>query len=208
MDTQPPGLWRTLSRREVCRTPRIAVFSESVQLPNGRVVDDYDQFEMGAFAIVVAETTDHRTICERQYKHGVRQVILTLPGGQLEASETPLAAAQRELLEETGYASCEWTALGSFRTNCNQGGATVHYFHARSSRQVQAPASGDLEDMTIELLPRAELIAAIGRRDFQVVTDIAAMCLALLPGVRVSGSSSENDAAERPTASGPSVSWL
>ena len=172
--------WRTLSRRLTFRTRRIAIYTETVELPDGRVVDDYEQFDMASFVIMLVQTTDGGVICERQYKHGIRRVCLTLPGGQVEDGEEPLAAAQRELLEETGYVAEDWTEFGSFRTHANQGGATVTYFHATGAIQVQPPHSGDLEDMAIEVLPVPRLLEAVTAGEFQVVADLGAVLMALL----------------------------
>ena len=55
--------------------------------------------------IVFAQTSSGKVIVERQYKHGIGKVSLTLPAGAVEDSEQPLAVAQRELKEETGYTS-------------------------------------------------------------------------------------------------------
>lgn len=180
--------WRTLSRRFVFKTPRIAIHSETVELPDGRVVDDYEQYDMASFALVLAQTADGSVICERQYKHGLRRVCLTLPGGQTIPGEDPLAAAQRELLEETGYRAETWRSLGAYCTHANQGGATVHYFHAQGARPVQPPNSGDLEDMIIETLPPDRFLAEISAGGFPVIADLALVALVLLlPDGRLKG---------------------
>jgi 8-oxo-dGTP pyrophosphatase MutT (NUDIX family) len=49
----------------------------------------------------------------RQYKHGAREILLELPGGLCDANEPPEEAAQRELLEETGYAADRLTPLAT-----------------------------------------------------------------------------------------------
>jgi ADP-ribose pyrophosphatase len=71
---------------------------EAVELPDGRVVDEFLSVKTRDFAMVVAFTADGRIVMERSYKHGVRRVALSLPAGYLEPGENPLAAAQRELL--------------------------------------------------------------------------------------------------------------
>src|SRR5579883_2350971 len=114
--------WRTLDRREVLSVPgRLTVTVETVELPDGRVIDDYWQVTAQPYVVVFAETTDGKVICQRQYRHGPRRVNLELVAGQIETGEEPLHAAQRELLEEAGYASTAWEALGAYVASASQG---------------------------------------------------------------------------------------
>jgi ADP-ribose pyrophosphatase len=133
--------------------------------------------------VILAETEDGRILCERQYKHGPRQVILTLPSGSIEKEEEPLVAAKRELLEETGYVSDDWTFMATRITQANAGGSWTHSFLARRCRKVSEPDSGDLEEMIIECLSPAELLAALRAGDMPLLADAAA----LLPGLQALG---------------------
>ncbi len=60
---------------------------------------------------VVALTKDGLSIMVDQYRFGIGERTLETPGGMVDAGETPLAAAQRELLEETGYGGGKWRNL-------------------------------------------------------------------------------------------------
>jgi ADP-ribose pyrophosphatase len=174
-------LWRVLDRRKLFEVPgRVEVYRETVRLPDGRTIDDYYQTVEKSFAVVLAETASGEAVLLRQYKHGPRRIQLSLPGGEIDAAEAPLAAAQRELLEETGYGGGEWTALGSFCTAGCQGGATAHAFHCKGAIKLAEPNAGDLEEMTVELLDRAALTKAIGGGEFAVAGDLATLSLALL----------------------------
>lgn len=166
--------WTVIDRRDLLdAAPFLRVAVETVELPDGRRIADYYQFDMPSFACVFAEMEDGRVVVYRQYRHGPRRVGLVFPGGHLSPGEDALTAARRELLEETGLEARQWTDLGAYMVNANQGGAWSHMFRATGCRRVADPLSDDLEDTEILLLTRAELLAAIGRGEMALLTQIA-----------------------------------
>ncbi|HEX5503050.1 MAG TPA: NUDIX hydrolase [Thermomicrobiales bacterium] len=178
---RPTPHWQTLARREVadCR-PWVRLWAEDVRLPDGRVIADFAAIDLPDYAMVVALTADGRVVVERNYKHGPRRVCLNLPAGYLEPGEEPLAAARRELLEETGYVADEWAFLGSFANDGNRGCGRGHFYLARGARRVAEPDAGDLEELAVELLPLAELARAVARGEVAVLSVAAAIGLAAL----------------------------
>lgn len=166
--------WTVLGSRELLDAdPFLKVRVETVELPDGRRIDDYYQLDMPSFACIFAETPDGRIVTYRQYRHGPRRVGLVFPGGHLSPGEEPLDAAKRELMEETGLEADGWTDLGAYVVNANQGGAWSHMFHATGCRPVGDPVSDDLEDTEILFLTRGELLEAIGRGEMHLLTQIA-----------------------------------
>lgn len=171
--------WKVVDRRLLLdRSPWLKVWDEDVQLPDGRVVEGYTEVELGDYVIVAALTTDGQVVAIRGYRHGARAVGLALVGGVVEPGEQPLAAARRELLEETGYVAGEWRSIGTFVGEPNRGCGTGHYFLAQGAEKVAEPRSGDLEEMLIELLPISDLLAATRTGEVQVVQFAAAIALA------------------------------
>lgn len=182
MTTKSSALWRVLSRDLVYSLPdRLQVYRETVELPDGRLIDDFYEFRTAPYVVIFAGTRDGRVVVLRHYKHGPRRVHLGLPAGHIDHGEQPLAAAKRELLEETGYAADDWEELGSFCTAGNQRGSEVHAFRCRDARPVATPNAGDLEDMVIELLSPKDIANALGGGQFAVAGDIAALALAMVP---------------------------
>lgn len=166
--------WTVLDSRELLDAdPFLKVRVETVELSDGRVIRDYYQLDMPSFACVFAEMEDGRIVTYRQYRHGPRRETLSFPGGHLSPGEDPLDAAKRELLEETGLAAASWIDLGGYTVNANQGGAVSHMFHATGCRPVAEPAWDDLEETEILFLTRGELLAAIGRGEIALLTQIA-----------------------------------
>ena len=176
--------WQVLHSREVFHAPPyIQIFRQKVQLPDGRVVDDYHQIRLTDFALVVASTRDGRIVVERQYKHGVGKVTLVVPTGAILPGEAPLAAAQRELLEETGYSADGWRSHGSFVVSANYGCATAYVFSAQNARAVAEPESGDLEEMEILLLHPQQLRQALQDGEVAALSTATAILLATQPNL-------------------------
>jgi ADP-ribose pyrophosphatase len=188
----PAAAWRVLAERELFSAPpHLRLGVETVELPDGRRIDDYYQIRLRDFVNVFAETTCGRVLVLRQYKHGVRRIGLTFPGGHLEPGEAPAAAAGRELLEETGYQAAALRELGGFVTNANQRCSVGHLFLATGCRRVRPPAAGDLEEMELLLLTRAEVLEAAGRGAFPALDHFGLLAAATNPALMAAFETSE-----------------
>jgi ADP-ribose pyrophosphatase len=177
-----PRNWKRIAQREVfAAPPHLAIRRETVELPDGRRVDDFYTVSFQDFVNVFAETEDGRVLLLRQYKHGPGRVGLTFPGGHIEAGEPPLEAAWREVLEETGHAAARLRRLGPWVTNANRGCNHAWLYLAEGCRRVAEPDSGDLEAMELVLLSRPALLEAAGRGEFAIADHVLALALATNP---------------------------
>jgi len=96
---------------EIYRGRNFAFVTEDLTLPNGRRTEMALVRHPGSIGVVPC-FNDGRVLMEYQYRHCVREYLLEIPAGTLEAGESPLACAQRELEEETGYSAAEFIELG------------------------------------------------------------------------------------------------
>lgn len=172
--------WSVIDRKEVYAAPPwLHLYSETVRLPTGQVVEGFCQVELPDYAAMLVEREDGRFILLRQYKHGLRDVSLTTPGGGLSPGEDPMEAAKRELLEETGYVASGWVKLIEMVTDSNQRCSVGHLFYATGARQVALPNSGDLEEQELVFLTRAEAVVAIRSGEIRLTGALAALALVL-----------------------------
>lgn len=123
------------------------------RLPDGSV-HDYDININAPVAVILALTPDMRVVIARQYRPGLLQVLNELPAGIVDAGESPLQAAERELLEETGYAG-ELEYVGqSYRDAYST--IILHTFIARNCQAVQAAANQVDEFIEVALMTLTE----------------------------------------------------
>lgn len=173
--------WKTLSRRPILDCGKfLKVELHAVELPDGRVIEDWAWVIAPDFVNVVAETVEGDYLCFRQTKYAVQGTSLAVVGGYIEPGEAPLAAAQRELREETGYEAPEWRALGAYPVEANRGVQTGHFFLATGAHRVGDPIADDLEEQQILRLSRAEMARALVGGEFKVLAWAAVVALALL----------------------------
>jgi ADP-ribose pyrophosphatase len=173
--------WHTRDRRQVLDLGKfLRVEVHTVELPDGRVIDDWPWVTTPDYINVIAVTDEGTYLFFRQTKYALEGTTLAPVGGFLEPGEEPLVAARRELREETGYEADSWQPLGSYWVDPNRGIATGSFYLARGARQVAVPCSDDLEDQVLVHLTRSEVIAALAAGEIEALSWATNVALALL----------------------------
>jgi len=110
---------------------------------------------------VVALTPERRLVVVRQFRFGTGTVTTEIPGGVIDSGEEPLAAARRELREETGFTSERWTALGAVEPNPAFLTNLCHHYLAEGVRRTHELELDPGEDITVDTLALDEARAAV-----------------------------------------------
>lgn len=111
---------------------------------------------------VVSTTADGQLIMVRQLRFGTWTEELEVPGGILDRGEDPAQAAERELLEETGYRCGSLTRLGVVRPNPAVQNNRLHVFWAQDCRQVAEQQLDAFESIQVQLLPQERAYRMLG----------------------------------------------
>jgi 8-oxo-dGTP pyrophosphatase MutT (NUDIX family) len=173
--------WKTLSRQTILNHSKfLMVEDHTVELPDGRVISNWPWLVTPDFVNVVAVTEGGQFLCLRQTKYAVGDISLAPVGGYVEPGEDPLTAAQRELLEETGYEAPDWVSLGCYPVDANRGAGQAYPFLALDAYPVAEPNADDLEEQELLHLNHAEVEAALAAGEFKVLPWATAVALALL----------------------------
>ncbi len=105
--------WKVLRSSYAIADRWLRLRSDALLAPDGQELAPCPVIEYPDWVDVMALTADLDIVLVDQYRHPVRSVRTEFPAGTVEDGEEPLAAIQRELLEETGYASDDWHLLGT-----------------------------------------------------------------------------------------------
>jgi 8-oxo-dGTP pyrophosphatase MutT (NUDIX family) len=129
--------------------------------PRTDEVHEFYILESADWVNVIPLTPDHRIVLIRQYRHGIGDITLEIPGGIVEHGDTPEEAARRELREETGFCETEMVPLGHVHPNPAFLNNRCHTFVARDVFRAGDQRQDDKEDIEVLLRPVGDIPALI-----------------------------------------------
>ena len=149
-----------ITSQEIFDGAIVHLFKDTVTLPNGNPATREVIRHIGAVAVVpVAD--DGKVIVERQFRYPLDQVITEIPAGKLDSfTEDRLAAAKRELEEETGYTADNWQDLGDFHPTAAYCDEKITLYLATGLHQGERHLDED-EFLNVMAVPMEELVADI-----------------------------------------------
>ena len=173
--------WKTLSRQtKLEHSKYLTVEIHEVGLPDGSIISDWPWIITPDFVNVIAVTDEGKFLCFRQTKYAIDGITIAPVGGYIDGNEDPLAAAKRELLEETGYESSEWIHLGSFCLMPNRNKAIGHSYLACNAQYLRPPDSDDLEEQELLFLDQNEIEQFLFQGEIKVSSWANTVAMALL----------------------------
>lgn len=152
---------------------------DEVELPNGRLVDDYFVSVRPDVVVIFALTADDQVVMVRQYKHGTGEVVEELPGGVIDEGETAEEAAKRELIEETGYSSEDFRLINILIDNPTKDTNKINLFLAINAKKTASQNLDENEEIEVFTLAVDELKNKIAKGEIKVSGTVAGVFLAL-----------------------------
>lgn len=151
--------WKAQASHEIFRTGFFRLRSDECQLPDGRVMPRYYVMEFPDWVNIVPVTDDNRIVLVEQYRHAAGETHLEIPGGSTHpgTGEDPRLAAERELLEETGFRASDVRLLASHKPNPAMQNNFMHTFIGYGCRKVAEPQPDPFEDLRVVLKTVPEL---------------------------------------------------
>lgn len=157
--TKPKPLVRVISSKVSFRGPVFSVMTDHVQEPgNIRVRRDVIRHS-GSIVVLPVDDSTHqpRVLLERQYRYAAGRRMWELPAGRIDSGERELAAAKRELLEETGYTASKWERALSFFASPGFLAETMTVYLARGLKKGVAQPEED-ERIAVRFFPLSQAV--------------------------------------------------
>ncbi len=165
-----PSRWQVLESKYLHKRPWLTVRLETLQMPDGTVVPEYYVLEYPNWVNIIAITKERQYVLVKQYRPGIGETCLELCAGICEKEDaSPLASAQRELLEETGYGGGQWIEFMRVAPNASAANNYSYCFIAENVEKIGEQRLDASEELTVhlfsfeevrELLENGEIIQA------------------------------------------------
>ncbi|MDZ7717937.1 MAG: NUDIX hydrolase [Balneolaceae bacterium] len=144
--------WDIIKDKKLLETPIFSLYQREL-LPDKKTNPaSFYVLDAPDWINVIALTTDRKVVLVEQYRAGIHEASLEIPGGMVDEGESPLKSAKRELLEETGYQSERWTKLGATSGNAAILNNYTHIYLAEDCVKVDEQQLDGNEDIAVHIL--------------------------------------------------------
>lgn len=176
--------WEILKDKKVYETPIFSLHEKKVKPGGDQKPADFYVLNAPEWINVIALTPDRKIVLVEQYRHGVDETTLEIPGGMVDPGESPEEAARRELLEETGYSSGNWSYLGKTSSNPAILSNFTHIYLAGECVKTAEQQTDGHEDIKMHVIPLEEFLEHVdqGVVHHSIVLAAVAKYLLKFPG--------------------------
>jgi ADP-ribose pyrophosphatase len=177
----PLDKWVQTSSETVMKSKIFSYEKKKRYSPLSKKEGDFEVLRIHPWVNMIALTEKNEVILVEQYRHGVDEVTLEVPGGVAHPDqESLLDSAKRELLEETGYESHNWEQIGAVQANPAFMTNSCSVFFAQGAVKTQEQNLDPLEEIEVHCLPFPEVIKKVREGEMGHSLVVAAFGLLLL----------------------------
>lgn len=145
--------WELLKDKKLFETPIFSLHQLELNPAKQQSIHPFYILKAPDWINMIPLTSNNEIILVEQYRVGVDETTLELPGGMVDPGESPLGAAKRELVEETGYISNEWELIGKTSSNPAILNNFTHLYIARNCEYTGSNNPDGSEDIKVHKMP-------------------------------------------------------
>ncbi len=141
--------WKVLASEYLFQQPWLTVRKDTCETPGGKIIPSFYVNEYPDWANAFCLTKDGRVVMVKQYRHGLGEEGIELPGGVVESDESFEDGVKRELLEETGYRFDTVEYLGKISANPSTTNNLMHMFLATGGEKIAEQNLDEEEEVEV-----------------------------------------------------------
>lgn len=173
--------WKTLSSEYLFNDTWLKARKDRCQRPDGKIVDPYYVTEYPDWVTGFGLTRDEKVILVKQYRQGLGEVCIELPGGCIDKTDVDKEhAVRRELLEETGYRFNSVEYLGRTSANPSTNSNALYMYLLTGGEKVQEQELDQNEEIEVLLVTIEEFLQMLRENKFIQSMHVANIFFALL----------------------------
>jgi ADP-ribose pyrophosphatase len=166
--------WQRLDRQTLVQEKFLTVYRDLVRLPNGSQ-KQYFLTKKSDIVVIVALTDQNEVIMLKEYKYAANKYLNVLPAGHIENNESPIEAAKRELLEETGFTAMTYEYIGTLFESPVQDLHKIEVVFVKNAQRVQAANLEASEDLFAYTLTIPDLKTKVLQGEVQSCSTLGAL---------------------------------
>ncbi len=170
-----PEPWQIITSETGPPLPLVTVRFDTVRNPRTAKEIRAVVFDSTDWVNIVAFTPERRLVVVKQYRFGIGAVTTEIPGGLIDPGEEHREAAARELREETGHTSTQWTYLGASEPNPAVFNNLLHHWLAEDATATHPLEQDDGEDIVVDTMSLDEVRQAVQAGDIRHSLVLAAL---------------------------------
>ena len=158
-DPSHPSRWERLGQRPQLQTRIFDVVGTRYRHPGRSTEREFVVINAPDWVNVVALTPDGRIVLVRQFRYGIDEFSLEIPGGVIDTGEDPVTAGLRELREETGFTGAPAKLLGSVHPNPAMQSNRCHFVYVEGAVKSHDLEWDPDEELQVSVLPADDVFA-------------------------------------------------
>lgn len=175
--TKKAETWKRNSTKQIADCRVFKIREDLCERENDKLEHSFFVFENPDWVNVIAVTKDRKVVLIEQFRHGIEQNILEIPGGMIDENEEPEIGARRELLEETGYSAEKFIYLGKSHPNPAIQNNWIYHFLAPNAEKTHDTTFDEHESVIPKLVELEEIPSLIENESITHSLVIAAFYL-------------------------------
>lgn len=167
--------WKVIESTYLFKVPWLTVRKDTCETPTGTIVPSFYVLEYPEWANAFCLTKEGKVVMVKQYRHGIGEISIELPGGVVDEGENVEEGVRRELLEETGYQFENLQYLGKISANPSTTNNLMHMFLATGGEKVAEQKLDEAEEVEVVYMTIDEVKALM--REQKILQSLHLNCI-------------------------------